>query len=143
MSHPRKDFEIYGKLVIVTVKERIGDVYISEYNRSLAYTIGFPENEIGTFAAKACAVIVRDGAEIPVMVPPEEYGSSICYECNILHALGDLVMSGDILYPKFEKTAGAVMFTEKDGMRKYLLIRNESGHIGFPKGHIEYTRKRD
>ena len=30
------------------------------------------------------------------------------------------------------------MFTEKDGERRYLLIKNESGHIGFPKGHIDY-----
>ena len=29
------------------------------------------------------------------------------------------------------------MFTYKDNERLYLLIKNESGHIGFPKGHIE------
>lgn len=37
----------------------------------------------------------------------------------------------------YEKTCGAVMFTYKDGKRLYLLIKNDSGHIGFPKGHIE------
>ena len=29
------------------------------------------------------------------------------------------------------------MYTNSDGERKYLLIKNISGHIGFPKGHIE------
>ncbi|MBR2021192.1 MAG: NUDIX domain-containing protein [Clostridia bacterium] len=37
----------------------------------------------------------------------------------------------------YEKSCGAVMFTEIDGVRKFILITNISGHIGFPKGHIE------
>lgn len=37
----------------------------------------------------------------------------------------------------YEKSCGAVMFTEVDGVRKFILITNISGHIGFPKGHIE------
>ncbi|HNX63751.1 MAG TPA: NUDIX domain-containing protein [Oscillospiraceae bacterium] len=37
----------------------------------------------------------------------------------------------------YEKTCGSVMFTYKGNERLYLLIKNESGHIGFPKGHIE------
>lgn len=36
-----------------------------------------------------------------------------------------------------EKTCGSVMFTRKNGIKKYLLIKNDSGHIGFPKGHVE------
>ena len=30
-----------------------------------------------------------------------------------------------------------VFCKKKDGKRKYILITNISGHIGFPKGHIE------
>ncbi|MBZ4670018.1 MAG: Inorganic pyrophosphatase [Oscillospiraceae bacterium] len=37
----------------------------------------------------------------------------------------------------YEKTCGAVIYTNHEGMRKYFIIKNESGHIGFPKGHIE------
>ena len=136
--HPRKDFSIFGKPKTVTIVDRVGDAYIAERFGKPAYLVGFAPNLVGTFAAVACAVIDRKGTEIPVMVPHSEYGKSPCYECNLLHALGDLVQKSDMLYPKFEKTCGAVMFTEKDGMRKYLLIKNESGHIGFPKGHIEY-----
>ncbi|MBQ7046177.1 MAG: NUDIX domain-containing protein [Oscillospiraceae bacterium] len=36
-----------------------------------------------------------------------------------------------------EKTCGSVMFIRENGVKKYLLIKNDSGHIGFPKGHIE------
>lgn len=37
----------------------------------------------------------------------------------------------------YEKSCGAVLYTEDEGQRKYILITNISGHIGFPKGHIE------
>ncbi len=36
-----------------------------------------------------------------------------------------------------EWVCGAVCCTVKSGVRHYLLIENESGHIGFPKGHQE------
>lgn len=37
----------------------------------------------------------------------------------------------------YEKSCGAVLYTEEEGHRRFLLIKNMSGHIGFPKGHIE------
>lgn len=38
----------------------------------------------------------------------------------------------------YEKTCGTVCFTVEDGEVKYLLVQNkDSGHIGYPKGHIE------
>ena len=37
----------------------------------------------------------------------------------------------------YEKTCGAVIYTVINGKFHFLLIKNESGHIGFPKGHIE------
>ncbi|MBP3858117.1 MAG: NUDIX domain-containing protein [Ruminiclostridium sp.] len=138
MSHPRKDFEIYGKPIIVTLGERVGSAFIAGYEGKLAYAAGYEENDVGAFSGKTCAVIERGDTEIPVVVPSEMYGGELCYECNLLHELGSLISDTDTLYPKFEKTAGAVMFTEKDGGRRYLLIKNESGHIGFPKGHIDY-----
>lgn len=61
-------------------------------------------------------------------------GTELCYECNLKAVFGAEYDFADDLY---EKTCGAVMFTEKDGERRYLLIENDSGHIGFPKGHVE------
>ena len=130
--HPRKDFEIFGKEVSVTVT----GAHTAVFDGKPALTSGAPES--GEFSAKACAMIQRVADEIPVFVPADRYGDESCLECNILHSLGGLIQPGDILYPKFERTGGAVMFTEKDGERRYLLIKNESGHIGFPKGHVDY-----
>ena len=36
-----------------------------------------------------------------------------------------------------EKSCGAVVYTEQNGERKYLIIRMNLGHCGLPKGHIE------
>ncbi len=38
----------------------------------------------------------------------------------------------------YEKSCGAVIYNEDKQERRYLLIRNRSQNIGFPKGHIEY-----
>ncbi len=130
--HHRKNSDLYGKLIEINVTEDRGNVRIGTWDGRPAVTVG------GVSRGKICALIARGDDEIPVAVPEDLYGLNICYECNLLHELGDLVRDGDIFYTKFEKTGGAVMFTEKDGGRRYLLIKNESGHIGFPKGHIEY-----
>ncbi|MFR1518017.1 MAG: NUDIX domain-containing protein [Clostridia bacterium] len=37
----------------------------------------------------------------------------------------------------FEKLCGAVTYCRENGIVKYILIKNLSGHIGFPKGHAE------
>lgn len=37
-----------------------------------------------------------------------------------------------------EKSCGAVLFTQIEGKRYYILIKNMSGHVGFPKGHVEF-----
>ncbi len=37
----------------------------------------------------------------------------------------------------FEKACGAVLFTGEGESRRYLLVRGDSGHVGFSKGHIE------
>lgn len=137
MLHPRKDLEIYGKLLTarITAEHGTASEGIADDAPVLIAAPGTAGDE---YTGKVGAVIERSGEMIPVLVPEDEYGGDICFECNLLHTLGGLVKDNDILYPKFEKTGGAVMYTEKDGGRKYLLIKNESGHIGFPKGHIDY-----
>lgn len=36
-----------------------------------------------------------------------------------------------------EFSAGVVLFREKDGHRKYLILHYPGGHFDFPKGHLE------
>ncbi len=38
----------------------------------------------------------------------------------------------------YEKSCGAVLYTEEEGKRRFMLIKNMSGHVGFPKGHVEF-----
>lgn len=60
---------------------------------------------------------------------------TVMYEPYIKEKLG--IPQSEKLLCMYEKTCGAVLYTEVNGERCYLLIKNDSGHIGFPKGHIE------
>lgn len=63
---------------------------------------------------------------------------TVLYEPRLIALLDKYISAERFKYVcYYEKSCGAVMFTEKDGKRKYILITNISGHIGFPKGHIE------
>lgn len=64
--------------------------------------------------------------------------SAIVYEPRLTSLLGKYLPSDRYKYVcYYEKSCGAVMYTNTDGGRKFILITNISGHIGFPKGHIE------
>ena len=87
------------------------------------------------------AVIVRenDNEDKWVGVPCDMVGSDICYECDIrkITDFQECYYKSEI-FCLYEKTAGIVIFNGKGKDRKYFLIKNNSGHIGFPKGHVEY-----
>ncbi len=36
-----------------------------------------------------------------------------------------------------EKSCGIVVYSEKNGIRKFLILHYPSGHFDFPKGHVE------
>lgn len=87
------------------------------------------------------AVILRknDNEDKWVGVPKKLIGTDICYECNIREATHFQEQYYDIkIKALFEKTCGAVIYNGAKEDRKYFLIKNKSGHIGFPKGHVEY-----
>ena len=77
----------------------------------------------------------KNGNSLWICTEEEFLGTDICFECNLEFLYGDKYELTEVLY---EKTCGAVMFTERNNERLYLLIKNDSGHIGFPKGHVEY-----
>lgn len=37
----------------------------------------------------------------------------------------------------YEKSCGGIIYTEEDGVRRYLIIESIGGAYGFPKGHME------
>ena len=69
------------------------------------------------------------------IVAPER---TILYEPRLISLLDKYLPADRYKYVcYYEKSCGAVMYTQSEGVRKFILITNISGHIGFPKGHIE------
>ncbi len=63
---------------------------------------------------------------------------TVIYEPRLISLLEKYLPSDRYKYVcYYEKSCGAVMYTKSEGVRKFILITNISGHIGFPKGHIE------
>lgn len=155
----KKTFPILGTAVTVTVDRPLGSAHpeypdmIYPVNYGYVEGITAPDGEeqdvyilgvdtpVEKFTGVVVGVICRedDSEEKWVAVPENMTGAEICWECNIMHAVNFTEKYyKSKLYPKYEKTSGAVLYTEKDGRRRYLLVRTKSGHIGFPKGHVEY-----
>ncbi len=110
------------------------DVYILGIDRKM---------EMGeTISLVIVAIIFRenDNEDKWVGVPKEMLGDEICCECNIVHKtyFQEQYYKSQV-FCLYEKTCGAVIYTGEGNDRRYFLIKNKSGHIGFPKGHIEYN----
>ena len=155
----KKLFPVLGTIVTVTVDRPIGSTHpehpdmVYPVNYGYVEGVAAPDGEeqdayilgvdtpVEKFTGMVVGVICRedDIEEKWVVVPENMAGTEICWECNIMHAV-DFTEKyfKSKLYPKYEKTSGAVLYTEKDGKRRYLLVKTKSGHIGFPKGHTEY-----
>lgn len=79
----------------------------------------------------------KNGKKDDIYIAARE--NSIFYEPNIIKLVDRFIPEGSADYIcYYEKSCGAVMYAMEEGVRKYILITNISGHIGFPKGHIEY-----
>ncbi len=65
-------------------------------------------------------------------------GGVILYEPALTLLLGQFIDKKACSFIcLYEKSCGAVLYTEEEEVRKFMLIKNMSGHIGFPKGHVE------
>ncbi len=100
-----------------------------------AFIIGVEET-LSEYTGEIIAVVKnRETRKDAWVIAP---GGFIMYEPGILALIGRFidkqVCSVICLY---EKSCGAVLYTEEGGIRRFLLIKNMSGHIGFPKGHVE------
>lgn len=153
------DMSYMGKRVTVTMDRPIGTehpkhpglIYPINYGYIEGLVAGDGEEQdvyllgVDKPLEKAECVIIgiihrlNDNEDKWVAVLPEMVGTEICYECNIIHETHFQEQYYDSeVYALYEKTSGAVIYTDDEGVRKYFLIKNKSGHIGFPKGHIEY-----
>lgn len=79
----------------------------------------------------------KSGAKDDVLIAARE--NSVYYEPHIACLVERFFAKDETEFVCFyEKSCGAVLFSGKGADRRYILITNISGHIGFPKGHIEY-----
>ena len=133
-----KPFGSYSKKRNLTYKANYGYVYgmqsqDGEWLR--AYIIG--ENKpVKRFTGKVVAVIEdKETKRTKLVVSPV---NKIFYEPSIRNSVSFAEKDNDNEYIcLYEKSCGAVVYFLKDDEPVYMLIRNRSKNIGFPKGHIE------
>lgn len=159
MNIEKGDLSYLGKIVTVTVDRPMGSAHPdypdTVYTVNYGYVEGVtaPDGEpqdayilgvdtpVEDFTGMVIGVIVRedDNEDKWVVVPAQKAGTDICYECNVMHEVNFIEENYRTkFFPKYEKTSGSIMFRYIDGERRYLLLKSKRGHIGFPKGHIEY-----
>lgn len=94
-------------------------------------------NPLAVFRGQVIAIAkdrLEENEDVWIIAPE----NTVLYEPRLIGMLEKYLPADRYKYVCFyEKSCGAVMYTQKDGQRKYILIKNISGHIGFPKGHIE------
>ena len=105
-------------------------------NEIKAFVIGVNE-PVTSFRGQVVAIAkdrLEEEEDVWILAPER----TIIYEPRLISLLGKYLPADRYKYVCFyEKSCGAVMYTHIDGVRKFILITNISGHIGFPKGHIE------
>ena len=134
-----------GKIVTVTVTRPVGSVhdgitYPIHYGYITTHRKGQEERReaacvIGPTGTVLALAKRPDGTTCWVVGPRR----AVAYEPELRRYLQATEPENIGLSCRFEKSCGAVLFTEQDGGRRYLLVRNRSGFYGFPKGHIEGT----
>jgi 8-oxo-dGTP pyrophosphatase MutT (NUDIX family) len=115
----------YGYVGFITDDGGLQDVYILNYDGLQS-----------SFDGIVCAVVERQNSTRDkwVVIP---YGTEI-YEPEIWYSIQSQEEKyTPTLHCYFEKSCGSVLYTVHKNIKKYLLIENISGHIGFPKGHVE------
>lgn len=159
MNISKGDKSYIGKTVTVTMDRPIGAVHpkhpdiiypinygyidgiiAGDGEEQDVYVLGV-DKPVDSAECVIVAVIMRenDNEDKWVGVPKELVGGELCYECNIVHNthFQEQYYKSEV-FALYEKTCGAVIYTGKGKDRRYFLIKNNSGHIGFPKGHVEY-----
>ncbi|MBE6623107.1 MAG: NUDIX domain-containing protein [Ruminococcaceae bacterium] len=103
-----------------------------------AFVIG-THGPVSVFTGEVVAVVKTPDKREYWVVGPK---NSVYYEPDLRFLVSGYIDGvedkDEIVFVSFnEKSCGAVLFTLIDGKRYYILIRNMSGHVGFPKGHVE------
>ena len=111
--------------------------YKGATNVHSAYVVCASGEADGNFSGTAVGVLIDKTTGGVSVVLAEDAGRT-WYQNEIAEAIEYFSGDSDFkVYCLREKSCGAVVFTEDDGVRKYLVIRMNLGHCGLPKGHVE------
>ena len=101
-----------------------------------AFVIG-TKGAVASFTGEVIAVVKTKSKKEYWVIAPK---NSVYYEPELRFLVTPYIEENeDLIFICFnEKSCGAVLFTIIDGQRYYILIKNMSGHVGFPKGHVEF-----
>ena len=99
------------------------------------YLLGVSE-PVKKYSAKIIGIVHRhNDTEDKLIAAPQ---GSIYYQNEIAEAVHFQEQYYEThIEALYEKSSGAVIYTTLNGEYLYLLIKQENGDIGFPKGHIE------
>ena len=147
---------LLGKTADITIDRKLGSRNIRHKNIVYRVNIGYlaaekgagqkkhtvyiigAENTSDTFEGMILATIRHhDNNDLLLVAAPV---GKYFYEPQIRECLNFYERQYQSDYEFYmEKVCGIILWTKKDGIPKFLLIENkDSGHIGFPKGHIEF-----
>ncbi len=99
----------------------------------MTYIMGVKKT-VHKFSGKVIAVIEENNKILLIAAPVNK----IYYEPDIKKAIGQAInLSSAKLVCLYEKSCGAVVYKKEKNKILYLLIKNRSKNIGFPKGHVE------
>ncbi len=133
------DVTVTGTFNLYSKKRKLGVLNMGRAvigdKEQKVFVIGL-NGPVKNYSGQIIALAVNDRENELVWICAPE--GSIYYEPKLCQMLEKYLPCDDYRYICFyEKSCGAVMYTQSEGERKFILITNISGHIGFPKGHIE------
>lgn len=138
-------WKFLGKRVTVSSTEPVSP-YVYR-NNSYELNVGISDKKIFAAPVKTYVMGVKKAVrkfsgKIIAVIFDEEDGFSfvatslnkIYYEPDVVEAIGTTCGEVTCLY---EKSCGAVVYKKTSDGIYYLLIKNRSRNVGFPKGHVE------
>lgn len=129
---------ILGSRIKISNAEKCGNIYTGYYEKDnknqYIYLLSEETDDVEIIA------VIYDPVKKTEKYVAAKSGVRI-YEPYIREKIGNIADCE--CYCLYEKTCGSIVYKIKDNKKYYLLIENDSGHIGFPKGHIEYGEREE
>lgn len=136
LSGTYRKFIPHKGMCYISLGKTVCDDKETKYLPHAAFVVG-TDGPFQKFTGEAIALIKTQSKKEYIVVAPK---NALFYEPDLRFLITPYIEdNADLTFVCFnEKSCGAVLFTEETDERKYILIKNMSGHVGFPKGHVEF-----